>query len=67
MHNLTGNFNKILVSVNEKISEHLNYDVTIERKEPKPKFSDAEIIAPNITAECFMLDSENYLFKLLNN
>lgn len=65
MHNLTDNFNKILTIVNEKLSEYLNSDGNIRRKGPKPKFSDAEVIALNLTAECLMLDSENYLFKLL--
>lgn len=66
MYNLTKNFNKILSIVNDKLSEYLNTDGNIQRKGPKPKFSDAEIIALNLTAECLMLDSENYLFKLLN-
>lgn len=66
MYNLTENFNKILSIVNDKLSEHLNIDGNIQRKGPKPKFSNAEVIALNLTAECLMLDSENYLFKLLN-
>ncbi len=66
MYNLTDNFNKILSIVNDKLSEYLNIEGNVQRKGPKPKFSDAEVIALNLTAECLMLDSENYLFKLLN-
>lgn len=67
MYNLTENFTKILSIVNEKLSNHLNIEGNIQRKGPKPKFSDAEVIALTLTAECLMLDSENYLFKMLNN
>ncbi|HES59233.1 MAG TPA: IS982 family transposase [Caldithrix sp.] len=63
MYNLTENFNKILVIVNEKLSNHLNSEGNVNRRGPKPKFSDAQVIALNLTAECLMLDSENYLFK----
>lgn len=66
MYNLTQNFNIILSIVNEKLSKHLNSDGNIKRRGPKPKFSDARVIALNLTAECLMIDSENYLFKLLN-
>ncbi len=67
MHNLTENFNKIFVIVKENLKNHLDSHGNIKRKGPKPKFSDAEVIALNLTAECLMIDSENYLFKLLNN
>lgn len=67
MHNLTKNFNKIFVIVKENLKNHLDSYGNIKRKGPKPKFSDAEVIALNLTAECLMIDSENYLFKLLNN
>jgi hypothetical protein len=66
MYNLIENFNKILPIVNENLSEYLNKDGNINRKGPKPKFSDAQVIALNLTAECLMVDSENYLFKLLH-
>jgi len=67
MYNLTENFNKILSIVNDKLSEYLNSNGNIQRKGPEPKFSDAEVIALNLTAECLMIDSENYLFKMLDN
>lgn len=67
MYNLSENFNKILSIVKDKLSKYLDNNGNITRKGPKPKFSDAEVIALNITAECLMIDSENYLFKLLNN
>lgn len=67
MYNLIENFNKILSIVNEKLSKYLNNDGNVPRKGPKPKFSDAQVIALNLTAECLMIDSENYLFKMLNN
>ena len=65
MYNLTGNFNKILVIVKEKLINHIDQHGNIHRRGPKPKFSDVEVIALNLTAECLMIDSENYLFKLL--
>ena len=65
--NLIDNFNKILVIVKEKLMCHIDQHGNIHRKGPKPKFSDVEVIALNLTAECLMIDSENYLFKLLHN
>ena len=67
MHNLTGNFHKILTIVKEKLNKSFDEHGNVKRKGPKPKFSDAEVIALNLTAECLMIDSENYLFKLLSN
>ena len=67
MYNLTDNFNKILIIVKEKLMSHIDQYGNFHRKGPKPKFSDVEVIALNLTAECLMIDSENYLFKLLNN
>lgn len=67
MYNLTDNFNKIIVIVKEKLINHVDQHGNMHRRGPKPKFSDVEVIALNLTAECLMIDSENYLFKLLNN
>ncbi len=67
MHNLTNNFNKILTIVKDKLADHIDKHGNIARPGPKPKFSDCEVIALNLTAECLMIDSENYLFKLLDN
>lgn len=66
MYNLTVNFNKIKVIVKEKLHNYVDNHGNIPRQGPKPKFSDVEVIALNITAECLMIDSENYLFKLLS-
>jgi hypothetical protein len=67
MYNLTRNFTKILNIVKEKLQNNIDSYGNVHRKGPKPKFSDAEVIALNLTAECMMIDSENYLFKLLTN
>ncbi len=65
MYNLQENFNKILVIVNEKLSDHLNSDGNLNRRGPDPKYSDARIFAINLTAECLLTDSDNFLSKIL--
>jgi len=37
------------------------------RPGPKPKFTDLDVIALSLTAECMSIDSENYLFSLLKS
>lgn len=61
MNNLVENYNKIL-KVLRKIDEKENYHHQIR----KPKMSDKEIIALNLTAEFLGIDSEHHLFRLLS-
>lgn len=66
MHNIKTNFDKILellrAIIGDEISEKGNY----VRRGTKPKFSDIEVIALSLTAECLSIDSENHLFSKLN-
>ncbi len=61
MNNLIENYNKIL-KVLRKIDVKENYHHQIR----KPKMSDKEIIALNLTAEFLGIDSEHHLFRLLS-
>ena len=61
MNNLIENYNKIL-KVLRKIDKKENYHHQIR----KPKMSDKEIIALNLTAEFLGIDSEHHLFRLLS-
>ena len=65
MHNLYANFVKIL-GVCKKFSTNLVNELgNIPRPGVVPKFSDLEVIALNLTAENMSIDSESYLFALL--
>ena len=66
MDNFRENFDIILTAVKQNLSNILNKDGNIKRPGPKPKFSDAEVIALSLLSEILMIDSENYLFKKLN-
>lgn len=65
MHNLCLNFAKVVSIVKGSLTNLLNQHGNIRKPGPQSKFSDAEIIALSLLAEMLMLDSENYLFKLL--
>ena len=65
MHNLYANFVKIL-DVCKRFSKNLvNEHGNMPRPGVVPKFSDLEVIALNLTAESMSIDSESYLFALL--
>ena len=67
MHNLYANFVKIL-DVCKSFSENLvNEHGNVPRPGVVPKFSDLEVIALNLTAENMSIDSESYLFALLED
>lgn len=65
MHNIKTNFDKILVVIKEILSAEINESGSYVRRGTKPKFSDIEVIALSLTAECLSIDSENYLFSKL--
>lgn len=66
MHNIRTNFIKILEVIKDIIGEEVNEKGNYLRPGTKPKFSDIEVIALSLTAECLSIDSENYLFSKLN-
>lgn len=66
MHNLHQNFNNILTIVKQSLKHLCDDNGNIKKIGRKPKFSDAEVIALSLLAECLMINSENYLFQKLN-
>ncbi len=67
MHNIKANFDKILVVIKDILSDEINESGNYLRRGTIPKFSDIEVIALSLTAECLSIDSENYLFSKLDN
>ena len=66
MHNIKTNFDKILGVVKDILCDEINENGNYLRRGTKPRFSDIEVIALSLTAECLSIDSENYLFSKLN-
>jgi hypothetical protein len=66
MHNIKTNFDKILVVIKDILSAEINEKGNYLRRGTTPRFSDVEVIALSLTAECLSIDSENYLFSKLN-
>ena len=65
MRNLAANFGKIL-DICKNFSKNLvDERGNMPRRGVVPRFSDLEVIALSITAEKFSVDSESYLFSLL--
>ena len=65
MRNLAANFGKIL-DICKKFSKNLvDKRGNMPRRGVIPRFSDLEVIALSLTAEKFSVDSESYLFSLL--
>ena len=65
MHNIKTNFDKILGVLKDILGEQINEKGNYIRRGSVPKFSDIEVIAMSLTAECLSIDSENYLFSKL--
>lgn len=65
MHNIKTNFDKILVVIKDILSDEINDSGNYLRRGTIPKFSDIEVMALSLTAECLSIDSENYLFSKL--
>jgi hypothetical protein len=66
MHNIRTNFTKILEVIKDIIGDEINEKGNYLRRGTRPKFSDIEVIALSLTAECLSIDSENYLFSKLH-
>lgn len=66
MRNPINNFYKILPIVKQSLSNLLDSYGNLPKVGRKPKFSDAEVISLSVLMEILMIDSENYLFSLLN-
>ena len=66
MHNFFQNFNNIMIIVKQSLKHLCDDNGNIHKVGRKPKFSDSEVIALSLLAECYMIHSENYLFKKLN-
>jgi hypothetical protein len=66
MHNIRTNFTKILEVIKDIIGDEINEKGNYLRRGTRPKFSDIEVIALSLTAECLSIDSENHLFSKLN-
>lgn len=64
MHNIKTNFDKVIEVIKQNIGEEVE-DGNFRRRGTKPKFSDLEVIALSLTAECLGIDSENLLFSKL--
>lgn len=65
MHNIKTNFDKILVVIKDILGDEINESGNYLRRGTIPKFSDIEVMALSLTAECLSIDSENYLFSKL--
>ena len=63
MHNIKTNFDKIIEVLKDILGDELNEKGNYIRRGVVPKFSDIEVIALSLTAECLSIDSENYLFS----
>ena len=66
MHNIRTNFTKILEVIKDIIGDEITENGNYLRRGTRPKFSDIEVIALSLTAECLSIDSENHLFSKLN-
>jgi hypothetical protein len=66
MHNIKTNFDKILGIIKDIIGDEIDEKGNYLRRGTRPRFSDIEVIALSLTAECLSIDSENYLFSKLN-
>ena len=65
MHDIKANFDKILDHLKELLSDEVNAKGNYKRRGVVPRFSDIELMALSLTAECLGIDSENYLFSKL--
>ena len=61
MHNIKTNFDKIVDVIKAIIDKEIGADGNFFRPGPKPKFTDIEVIALSLTAECLSIDSENLI------
>ena len=64
MHNIKTNFDKIVDVIKAIISNEIGPGGNFLRPGPKPKFTDIEVIALSLTAECLSIDSEPSFCKI---
>ena len=62
MHNFAEKYVKILDICKKFAGNLVNEHGNMPRRGVVPRFSDLEVIALSITAECLSIDCENYLF-----
>lgn len=62
MHNFAAKYVKFLDICKKFAGNLVNEHGNMPRRGVVPRFSDLEVIALSITAECLSIDSENYLF-----
>ena len=65
MHNIKVNFDKIIGVVKDIIGDQIDEKGNYRRRGTVPRFSDIEVMALSLTAECLSIDSENHLFSKL--
>src|SRR5271156_3610062 len=63
MHNIKTNFDKILGVIKDILADEISEKGNYKRRGTKPKFSDIEVMALNLSAECLGIDSEKFLFE----
>lgn len=66
MYNIKHSFDRILSLVKQILGNNCPNTGNFLRPGLKPKFTDIEVIALSITAECLSIDSENRLFTILH-
>lgn len=67
MHNIKTIFDRVFKMTQEHLSDQLNAQGNIPKRGPRPKLSDAAIIALSLTSEILSIDSENLLFMKLRH
>lgn len=65
MHSIKANFDKIVQVLRDVLGHEFPMNGNVLRPGPKPKFTDIEVLALSLTAECMGMDSECYLFAML--
>jgi hypothetical protein len=60
MRNIKTNFDKIPGAIKDIPGDEINEKGNKLRRGAKPGFSDIQVIALSLTAECLSIDSENY-------
>ncbi|MCD6012787.1 MAG: family transposase [Flavipsychrobacter sp.] len=66
MYSIKAAFDKILPIIKETLGTQCPETGNFLRPGLKPRFTDIEVIALSITAECLSIDSENRLFTILH-
>jgi len=65
MHCIKSNFDKVMYALKVVLGNDFPIGGNYLRREPKPLFTDMEVIALSLTAEAMSIDSECYLFAKL--